>query len=370
MRRSLSAATISSVARHVFAALRFALDIGPIGEEGAAAPVFGDVEGFLGAREHFGHGAGMARRRDAADGDRHRDRPGAGRHQFITDTGDQPLGGDGHVVGRTIRQHDAELVARVAAERVLAAHAAVDALGDRGDHLVGDIVAVGQIDPSQIVDAHQQKSARGAETQSVFDRLFQRRDEVVPVELAGEFIMAGEISELAFAFVAVVDDAHGAERARRLAVGTGEPASDVLDPQQRFRASRRAQTIYDAVEHAVAVVAAVRAHDRIDARLRAIGLEQLRVGAAGCDGVAVADQKDVGRVGTPAQFIAGEVPAVESFADGGENLGAIWLARRRVGLRAVVAHGRPAPMAFKSTDRDSRRRFAPKYLTTLKKSEI
>jgi hypothetical protein len=27
-------------------------------------------------------------------------------------------------------------------------------------------------------------------------------------------------------------------------------------------------------------------------------------------------------------------------------------------------------MAFKSTDRDSRRRFAPKYLTTLKKSEI
>ncbi len=287
----------------------------------------------------------MARRGDAADGDRHRDRPGAGRHQFVAHAGDQPLGGDGHVVGRTVGQHDAELVAGVAAERVLAAHAAADALGDRGDHLIGDVVAVELVDAPQIVDAHHQESARGAEAQGVFDRLFQRLCQMMPVEFAGEVVVAGEIGQPPLAFVAVVDDAHGAERARRLAVGAGEPAAGVFDPQQRFAARRRAQAVHDAVEHAMAIVALVRAHDCVEARLRAAVVEQLCVGASGRDGVAIADQEDVGRVGAPAQLIAGDVPPVERFADGGENFGGVGMGRRRVALRAVVAHGHPAPMA-------------------------
>ncbi len=213
----------------------------------------------------------------------------------------------------------------------------------------------------------QQESARGAEAHGVFDRLFQRLREMMPVEFAGEVVVAGEITQPPFAFVAVVDDAHGAERARRLAVGAGEPAAGVFDPQQRFAARRRAQAVYDAVEHAMAVVALLRAHDRVEARLRAAVVEQLCVSASGRDGVAIADQEDVGRVGAPGQLIAGDVPAVERFADGGENFGGVGFARRRGALRAVVAHGHPAPMA--SRVRRSRQQTAPKYLTTLKKAE-
>ena len=50
--------------------------------------------------------------------------------------------GDRHVVGRAVAQHETEFVAGVAAERVLAAHPAAQPLGDRADHLIGDVEAV------------------------------------------------------------------------------------------------------------------------------------------------------------------------------------------------------------------------------------
>ncbi len=54
----------------------------------------------------------------------------------------QPLGGDRHIVDGAFAKHDAEPVAGIAAERILAAHQAANAFADRMDHLIGDVEAV------------------------------------------------------------------------------------------------------------------------------------------------------------------------------------------------------------------------------------
>ncbi len=46
-----------------------------------------------------------------------------------------------------------------AAEMVLAAQARADALGDLRDHLLGDIEAIGLVEPAEMVDGDQQKAA-------------------------------------------------------------------------------------------------------------------------------------------------------------------------------------------------------------------
>ena len=108
--------------------------------------------------------------------------------------GQQALGGDRHVVGRAVAQHEAELVAGIAAERILAAHPAAHALGDRADHLVGDVEAVGFVDAAEIVDRDQQEAAGRAESHRLLDRVFENLGELVPVQFAGEAVVAGEIS--------------------------------------------------------------------------------------------------------------------------------------------------------------------------------
>jgi len=73
--------------------------------------------------------------------------------------GKETLGGDRHVVGRAVAQHQAELVAGKTAERVLAAHAAAHAPGDRAYDLVGDVKTVGFVDARDVVDGDQQEAA-------------------------------------------------------------------------------------------------------------------------------------------------------------------------------------------------------------------
>ncbi len=101
----------------------------------------------------------MTRRGDAADRHGHRHRTAAGLHDLVAHAGEQPIGGDQHVVGRAILQDDAELVAGKPPEMVLAAQLAAHALGHRGDHLLGDLDAVGLVDAAEIVDRHQQEAA-------------------------------------------------------------------------------------------------------------------------------------------------------------------------------------------------------------------
>ena len=68
--------------------------------------------------------------------------PALVEHHLVADPGEHALGGDRHVVGRAVAQYQAEFVAGEAAERILAALSAAQALGHRSNHLVGDVEAV------------------------------------------------------------------------------------------------------------------------------------------------------------------------------------------------------------------------------------
>src|SRR6185312_2264097 len=72
------------------------------------------------------------------------------------------------------------------------------------------------------------------------------------VELAGQRIEARETLQLALAFLARVDAAHDAVRARRFAVGAGEPAPGVLDPRDRVT---RLEAVLKLIGNAAAAVA-------------------------------------------------------------------------------------------------------------------
>ena len=176
----------------------------------------------------------MTRRRDPADGDGDRNWSGAGRHHLVANPDEHAFGGDRHVVGRAVAQYEAEFVAGVAAERVLAAHSAAQALSHRANRLFGDVEAVRFIDARQIIDRDQEKSAGRAETQGFLDRIFENFAQVMAVQFAGETVVTGEISEPALVLIPLIDDAQHAVRPHRPAAGAGKPAAGILDPQLGF----------------------------------------------------------------------------------------------------------------------------------------
>ena len=178
----------------------------------------------------------MAGRRHSADRHRHGDRARVGRHQFVAHAGQQPLGGDRHIVRRAVLEDDAEFVARIAAQRIAPAHQAADALAHHPDHLIGGIVAVRLVDAAEIVDGDQEKAAGGPKAHRFLECLLQNFGQVIAVEFARELVAAGEVLEPALALVALVDDMDGAVGARGLAVGPGEPAPRILDPEPRLLA--------------------------------------------------------------------------------------------------------------------------------------
>ena len=124
MRRSLSAVMISSVARTFSRRSAVALEIRPVGEE-RAAPLAPWRRRALPARAPGFRGTLRAWRGAVTPPivTVDRDRPGRGLHDVVAHAGEQPVGGDQHVVRRAVVQDDAELVAGKAAEMVLAAHA-------------------------------------------------------------------------------------------------------------------------------------------------------------------------------------------------------------------------------------------------------
>ena len=84
--------------------------------------------------------------------------------------------------------------------------------------------------------------------------------------------MAGEIVEPAFALVALVDDPHRTVRAGRLAVRSGKPAADVLDPKSGFCGGVGPDAVLNVIADAAAFVALLRFDDGIEARLYVVGL--------------------------------------------------------------------------------------------------
>ncbi len=152
---------------------------------------------------------------------------------------------------------------------------------------------------------------------------------MVPVEFAGEPVVAGEVSEPAFVLVAFVDHAQNPVRAQRSSIAAGEPAAGVLDPKLGVRAGIGADSVLNLIGDAVAVVALVRLHDRVEPRLRVIGLEELRVAASAGNRFEIANEQHVLDVGAPLQRVGVDVPVVGGFADGSENLRGVECAGRR-----------------------------------------
>ena len=123
--------------------------------------------------------------------------------------------------------------------------------------------------------------------------------------------------------VALVDDADDAVGAHRLAVRAGEPAADILDPEPRVRRRVGTDAILNLIGDAAAVVALVRLHDGVEARLRVLGLEHLGIGAAGRDRGDVGDEQHRGGVGAPMQRVGVDAPVVGHLADRVEDFGRV-----------------------------------------------
>ena len=81
-----------------------------------------------------------------------------------------------------------------------------------------------------MVDADQHEGAGRAEARGLLDRFGERGDQMGAIEFAGQGIVLREFQQLFVAGVAFVVDADDTLRARRPAVGAGEPATGFLDP--------------------------------------------------------------------------------------------------------------------------------------------
>ncbi len=181
-----------------------------------------------------------------------------------------------------------ELVAGVAGEKIALAAVGPQQLGEAGDHLVGDIVAIGAVEHEQIVDADQQSAegllvlGRGGEEMAGL--LQQAR----AVQRAGQQVEAGGERELPLFLVTVGDDADQTVSARRAAVRPGEPASGVLDPDGRVAGTvRRNDAIADLEWDALALIDGGRARDRLVRRVFAVVGQAFGIAAAGRESVDV-----------------------------------------------------------------------------------
>ena len=180
---------------------------------------------------------------------------------------------------------------------------------------VGDVEAVGFVDAREVVDRDDQEAARAAVADRVVERGGQHVGEVPVIELAGEPVEPRQVGEPVLLGTLLVDHAHDAERARRLAVRAREPAADVLDPQLRVGAGLGPEAIVDLVRHAGALVGRAGAHDRIETGLHGVMVEELGEGASARDQAQVGNLEHVSRVIPPGQRIAVDVPGVGHRAD-------------------------------------------------------
>jgi hypothetical protein len=200
---------------------------------------------------------------------------------------------------------------------ILAAHLPADAAADVGDHLVGDVEAVGLVDAAEAVDRDQHETAGGAQLDRFVDGFFEHLDHVPAIHLAGQGVEPGQIGEPLLALVALVDDAHDAVSACRFPVGAGEPAPDILDPEQAVGSGP--QRILQLVGNAGALVLRGRPHHRVGARLPALRIDQLRVAAPGAQRRRVGAGQDLADIRAPGQRVSVDPPFVGHLPDRGED---------------------------------------------------
>ncbi len=102
---------------------------------------------------------------------------------------------------------------------------------DLGNDRVRDVEAEGVVDARQTIDADQHEGGRGAEARGFLDGLGKRCNQMRTIELAGERVVAQQPHQLRVAGMPLIIDTDDALRARRPAVGAGEPAAGLLDPE-------------------------------------------------------------------------------------------------------------------------------------------
>ncbi len=107
--------------------------------------------------------------------------------------------------------------------------------------------------------------------------------------------------------VTLSDDTQQAMRAYRLAVGPGEPAAVVLDPQPGLRRRIGTHAVLNLVGDAHGLLSRLSDFMMTSKRTCAFSVSRnCRKGAAGGDGAAILDQQHVADVVAPGQHIAVE----------------------------------------------------------------
>ncbi len=132
-----------------------------------------------------------------------------------------------------------------------------------------------------MIDGDEEEAAGGTEAHRFIEDTAENVDQMCAVHLAGQLIELRQLRQLALALVALVDGAHDAMRPQRLAVGSGEPAAGVLDPD--FFAIVAAEGVFDLIGNAGTIVGLRGAGDCFKAVLPAGGLDALRIGAPAGD---------------------------------------------------------------------------------------
>ena len=222
---------------------------------------------------------------------------------------------------------------------------------DFGDHGVRDIEAEGVVDARQMIDADQHEGAGRAEARGLLDRFGERGDQMGAIEFAGQRIVPRQLQQLLVAGVAFIVDADDALRARRLAVGAGEPAAGLLDPDHG-RGGRGPHAIFDPVGDAFAAA-------RRRGLAKRVGPDRTRTGSislANSAPLASASSgnvgKDRGRVVAPGDGIGGEVPDESRLPERSEDAGGLrdsWH-QGRLDFGTAGDSGRPRIVAISESD--------------------
>lgn len=189
------------------------------------------VERLLGALKQDLCRTRMARRGDAADLQRRRQRAGRGRKLGGGDRVQKALRGQGHLLGVAAVEDQQKLVAAIAGEHVGRAHLAGQPAGNTGNQLVADVIAEITIRPVEIADRREQDRKRaGRLAFRSGEHTRQMLDGMAAAKCPGQRVETRHDGTMALGLVALGDHPHHAMGARRQAARGAKPASGVLDP--------------------------------------------------------------------------------------------------------------------------------------------
>src|ERR1700733_14738307 len=138
--------------------------------------------------------------------------------------------------------------------------------------------------------------------------------------------------------MALVDDPDRSLGVDRLAVGAGKPAAAILDPEFVFRGGIGPNAIFDAIENAVALVAALCLKPRVETVYSAIGIYELCVTAAARYFPSVCAEHLTG-IAAPDELVAANVPDIGRTAARREDVGGIERRRLSTAVNFAIVAG-------------------------------